>query len=105
MENKEADRIVVSKPVASRPSSSIIIRPFSNLVAGAIIKGSSPNVGPEMGTGPIKPKTVRFKPTINHVPTPVVSSQVMSYSYLWCMAYFFLDSGVLKLKASEPISG
>ncbi|OWM64584.1 probable WRKY transcription factor 3 [Punica granatum] len=73
MENKEADRIVVSKPVASRPSSSFI-QPFSDLLAGAI-RGSLPCVGPETGTGPIKPKTVKFKPTLTHGPPPSVSSQ------------------------------
>lgn len=77
METKETDKIAVSKPVASRPSSSIIWS-FPDLAAGAI-RGSDPTGGPELGSSPIKPKTIRFKPAINDAPPPAVSSQVMSH--------------------------
>ncbi|KAK4772863.1 hypothetical protein SAY87_027882 [Trapa incisa] len=73
MESKDMGRIVISKPVASRPPSSVI-GPFPDLSAG-IIRGSSPNVGLELTSGPIKPKTVRLAPKVNLAPDPAVPSQ------------------------------
>ncbi|OWM82366.1 hypothetical protein CDL15_Pgr001940 [Punica granatum] len=68
MEIKEAERTVVAKPVASRPSSSSF-RSFSELLAGAI-DASPSNPGNEMAVTAIRPKTVRFKSTVNRAPPP-----------------------------------
>ncbi|KAJ4704809.1 WRKY transcription factor [Melia azedarach] len=66
MEIKEAERIVVAKPVPSRPTCSTF-GPFSELLAGAI-NASPPNGCSETAVVAIKPKTVRFKPLVNHAP-------------------------------------
>ncbi|KAK8534738.1 hypothetical protein V6N13_081164 [Hibiscus sabdariffa] len=63
MEVKEAERIVIAKPVASRPSCSGF-KSFSELLAGAI-NVSPPNVCSESIVPAIRPKTVRFKPLVN----------------------------------------
>lgn len=73
-----AERVEVAKPVASRPSG-ITFRPFSEVLAGAIaINGSSPSLESSQATvSAIRPKTVRFKPSLNRPPAPAfVSSQV-----------------------------
>ncbi|KAI4349220.1 hypothetical protein L6164_009840 [Bauhinia variegata] len=59
MNVKEAERVTVAKPVASRPSCSTF-RSFSELLAGAINDGSPPTT-----VAAIRPKTVRFKPAMN----------------------------------------
>lgn len=73
MEIKEAERVVIAKPVPSRPTCSSF-RSFSELLAGAI------NVSPfttssENTIAAIRPKTVRFKPIVNHSPSRDNSSQ------------------------------
>ncbi|XP_030452369.1 WRKY transcription factor 44-like isoform X2 [Syzygium oleosum] len=73
METKETDRVVIAKPVASRPTSSNF-RSFSELLAGAI-NSSPPNACTESAAATIRPKTVRFKPVPNRAPTAVNSSQ------------------------------
>ncbi|KAF8397606.1 hypothetical protein HHK36_016526 [Tetracentron sinense] len=73
MEHKDAKRIVIAKPVPSRPSCSSF-RSFSELLAGAI-NTSPPNAYSETAVAAIRPKTVRFKPTANHAPVGVASSQ------------------------------
>ncbi|RVW39660.1 WRKY transcription factor 44 [Vitis vinifera] len=73
MEIKESERIVVAKPVASRPTCSSF-RSFSELLAGAI-NASPPTPCPETSFAAIRPKTVRFKPVANRAPIGVVSSQ------------------------------
>lgn len=63
MEVKGIDRVVIAKPVASRPSST------GSLLSGNI--NSSPPPGKacsEMAVAAIRPKTVRVKPTIYHSP-------------------------------------
>ena len=82
MEIKESERIVVAKPVASRPTCSSF-RSFSELLAGAI-NASPPTPCPETSFAAIRPKTVRFKPVANRAPIGVVSSQVHlnSWTYL-----------------------
>lgn len=74
METKEAERAVIAKPVASRPTFSTF-RSFSELLAGAI-NDSTPKIGSESGVAPIKPKTVRFKPALNRTSAAIFSSQV-----------------------------
>ncbi|KAL6336267.1 hypothetical protein AAG906_014436 [Vitis piasezkii] len=73
MEIKESERIVVAKPVASRPTCSSF-RSFSELLAGAI-NASPPTPCPETSFAAIRPKTVRFKPVANRATIGVVSSQ------------------------------
>lgn len=73
MEIKEAERVVIAKPVASRPTCSNF-RSFSELLAGAI-NVSTPNVCSETTVAAIRPKTVRFKPMVNRAPAASVSSQ------------------------------
>lgn len=66
MEIKEAERVVIAKPVPSRPTCSTF-GPFSELLAGAI-NAAPPTVCPETAVVAIRPKTVRFKPMVNPVP-------------------------------------
>ncbi|XP_043701262.1 WRKY transcription factor 44-like isoform X2 [Telopea speciosissima] len=63
MEVKDAERMVIAKPIASRPCSSF--RSFSELLAGAI-NASPPCSYSETVVAAIRPKTVRFKPVANH---------------------------------------
>ncbi|KAE8099506.1 hypothetical protein FH972_017484 [Carpinus fangiana] len=72
MDIKEVGRIVIAKPVASRPTCSSF-RSFSELLAGAI-DASPTNVCAETAVAAIRPKTVRFKPMVNHAPAGLVSS-------------------------------
>uniref|UniRef100_A0A5B7BFW8 Putative WRKY transcription factor 44 n=1 Tax=Davidia involucrata TaxID=16924 RepID=A0A5B7BFW8_DAVIN len=74
MDVKEAERTVIAKPVASRPTCSNF-RSFSELLAGAI-NASPSNACSENAVTAIRPKTVRFKPTVHRAPVGVVSSQV-----------------------------
>ncbi|XLR36221.1 hypothetical protein HN51_045553 [Arachis hypogaea] len=60
MDINETERVVVAKPVASRPNCSTF-RSFSELLAGAI-NGLSPKIESFQATvSAIRPKTVRFK--------------------------------------------
>lgn len=65
MDIDEAERIVIAKPVPSRPTCSSF-GSFSELLVGAI-NASPSNVcsDSEAAVVAIKPKTVRFKPTVN----------------------------------------
>nr|QFI57469.1 WRKY74 [Glycyrrhiza glabra] len=76
MDIEEAERVVVAKPVASRPTCSTF-KSFSELLAGAI--NASPPIAPSHQTtvSAIRPKTVRFKPAaaMNRPPAGSVSSQ------------------------------
>lgn len=74
MEVKDAERTVIAKPIASRPSCSHF-KSFSALLAGAI--NASPPSSCVETTAAIRPKTVRFKPPVEKAPLPVVSSQVI----------------------------
>ncbi|KAK4281431.1 hypothetical protein QN277_012925 [Acacia crassicarpa] len=63
MDVKEAERVVVAKPVPSRPACPPF-RSFSELLAGAI--NASPSTESSQATvSAIRPKTVRFKPAGN----------------------------------------
>ncbi|KAJ6756008.1 WRKY TRANSCRIPTION FACTOR PROTEIN 1-RELATED [Salix purpurea] len=73
MEIKESERVVIAKPVASRPSCSTFIS-FSELLAGAI-NASPSNDCSETAVAAIRPKTVRFRPMVNRAPGALVSSQ------------------------------
>lgn len=75
MDVKEAERVVVAKPVASRPTCPTF-RSFSELLAGAI--NASPTIESSQTTvSAIRPKTVRFKPSMNRPPpSGFVSSEV-----------------------------
>ncbi|KAK7337016.1 hypothetical protein VNO77_17573 [Canavalia gladiata] len=73
MDIKEGERVVIAKPVASRPTCSSF-RSFSELLAGAI--NASPTISSSQTTvSAIRPKTVRFKPAVNSPPAGFVSSQ------------------------------
>ncbi|XVF76535.1 hypothetical protein PTKIN_Ptkin13bG0273400 [Pterospermum kingtungense] len=61
MEVKEAERIVIAKPVASRPTCSSF-NSFSDLVAGAV-DASPPNASPETAVPAIRPKTAELSGT------------------------------------------
>ena len=76
MEIKESERVVIAKPVASRPSCSKF-RSFSELLAGAINTSPSTDCS-EMAVAAIRPKTLRFRPTVNRAPGALVSSQVIT---------------------------
>ncbi|XVF55396.1 hypothetical protein PTKIN_Ptkin06aG0033200 [Pterospermum kingtungense] len=73
MEVKEAERIVIAKPVASRPTCSRF-KSFSELLAAAI-NASPPNACSKNAVPAIRPKTVRFKPTANRAPSALISSK------------------------------
>ncbi|XAR50979.1 hypothetical protein NMG60_11005459 [Bertholletia excelsa] len=73
MEIKEVEKVVVSKPVPSRPTCSDF-RSFSELLASAI--NSAPtSARPETAVTAIKPKTLRFKPLANHASLRIVPTQ------------------------------
>ncbi|KAK7280186.1 hypothetical protein RJT34_25248 [Clitoria ternatea] len=73
MDIEEAERVVITKPVASKPTCSTF-KSFSELLAGAI--NSSPAIASSQTTvSAIRPKTVRFKPPVNCPPDAFVSSQ------------------------------
>uniref|UniRef100_A0A7N0RH24 Uncharacterized protein n=1 Tax=Kalanchoe fedtschenkoi TaxID=63787 RepID=A0A7N0RH24_KALFE len=81
MEIKEAaaDRVVIAKPVASKPTCSAY-RSFSELLAGAI-NDSSPPRDPAVAAA-IRPKTVRVAkptPTPAAQPPPSVSQSRVSF--------------------------
>ncbi|KAI4300212.1 hypothetical protein L6164_033612 [Bauhinia variegata] len=75
MDVKEAERVVVAKPVASRPSGSTF-RSFSELLAGAINDEPPPLETSPTTVAAIRPKTARFKPATNRTaPAGFPSSQ------------------------------
>ncbi|KAJ6742608.1 WRKY TRANSCRIPTION FACTOR 44 [Salix viminalis] len=74
MEIKESERVVIAKPVASRPSCSNF-RSFSELLAGAMINSSPSDVCSEAEAAAIRPRTARFGPMVNRAPGALVSSQ------------------------------
>lgn len=71
MDTNGGGRLVVAKPVASRPTNSNF-RSFSELLAGAI--NASPSNASEVAVAAIKPKTVRIKPGANRAPATTVFS-------------------------------
>ncbi|XP_028776012.1 WRKY transcription factor 44 isoform X2 [Neltuma alba] len=79
MDVKEAERVVVAKPVASRPSCPPL-RSFSELLAGAINASPSPESS-QATVSAIRPKTVRFKPAVNRPPPAGFISSEASPSY------------------------
>lgn len=76
VEMQDAEKIVVAKPVASRPYSNL--RPFSELLAGAM--NASPATSFADATVAIRPKTVRFKPSPNAAPASASSLDSISKS-------------------------
>ncbi|KAL3536327.1 hypothetical protein ACH5RR_004788 [Cinchona calisaya] len=73
METKEAKKVVVAKPVASRPTCSSF-RSFTELLAGAINTSPS-NACSEAAVTAIRPRTLRFKQAVNHTLVGMASSQ------------------------------
>ncbi|XP_050228981.2 WRKY transcription factor 44 isoform X2 [Mercurialis annua] len=73
MEINEAGRVVIAKPVASRPSCSNL-RSVSELLAG--VNGSPSNMCSGTTFAAIRPKTVRFKQMVNRDPAASISSLV-----------------------------
>ncbi|CAI8614540.1 unnamed protein product [Vicia faba] len=63
MDIEEAERVVVAKPVASRPNCSTF-KSFSELLAGAINATPPIAASSQTTTSAIRPKTVRFKPPL-----------------------------------------
>lgn len=59
MDNKAAERVVIARPVASRPTCSSF-KSFSDILACAF-NTSPPNMSSETKVAAIRPKTVRFK--------------------------------------------
>ncbi|KAK6943732.1 WRKY domain [Dillenia turbinata] len=74
MEVKEAERVVVAKPVASRPTTSTF-RSFSELLAGAIDTSPPSNTCSDSVVAAIRPKTARVKPITNQAHVASVSSR------------------------------
>lgn len=73
MEIKDTEKVVIAKPVASRPICSSF-KSFSELLAGAI--NASPSyTGSEAAVPAIRPRTVRFKPAVKHPLVGVAASQ------------------------------
>lgn len=73
MEMKESERVIIAKPVASKPSSSKF-KSFSELLAGAINESpANNNTCSDTAVAAIRPKTVRFKAGANR--PPMASSQ------------------------------
>ncbi|XP_077239623.1 WRKY transcription factor 44-like [Tasmannia lanceolata] len=68
MDVKDAERLVIAKPIPSKPCSRF--KSFSELLAGAI--NASP---PTMSSETIRPKTVRIRPPVTTAPAGIVSSQ------------------------------
>ena len=96
MEVQDAEKIVLAKPVASRPSRPHF-KSFSELRAGAI-NASPPRTFSE-ATLPIRPKTVRFRPSVNRASVGAVSSQVglgylalyhLEFLIVWFPPFLFL---------------
>ncbi|PIA38758.1 hypothetical protein AQUCO_02700161v1 [Aquilegia coerulea] len=74
MEAQDGERIVIAKPVPSRPSSSSL-NSVSGLLSGTI-STSSPSSFSETAVAAIRPKTVRIKSAaVNRASVAVVSSQ------------------------------
>lgn len=75
MDIEETERVVVAKPIASRPNCSTY-KSFSELLAGAIDASPPPIASSQTTVSAIRPKTVRFKPSLNLPTAGSVSSQV-----------------------------
>lgn len=75
MNIEEVERVVVAKPVASRPNCSTF-KSFSELLAGAINAAPPIASSSQTTTSAIRPKTVRFKPTLNLPPSQVSEHSV-----------------------------
>ncbi|PNX97472.1 WRKY transcription factor 44-like protein, partial [Trifolium pratense] len=73
MDIEEVERVVVAKPVASRPKCSTY-KSFSELLVGAI-NDTPPIASSQTTISAIRPKTVRFKPTLNPSHAGSISSQ------------------------------
>ncbi|KAF9592174.1 hypothetical protein IFM89_012668 [Coptis chinensis] len=73
MEAQDAERTVIAKPVASRPSCSSL-NSFSALLSGSI-STTSPSSFSETAVAAIRPKTVRIKSAVNQASVSIVSSQ------------------------------
>lgn len=73
MEVNEAEEIVIAKPVPSRPIRSNF-KSFSELLNSAI-NASPSNTCHEAPVTAIRPRTVRFKPNMNHALVGVVSPE------------------------------
>ena len=84
MEVNEAERIVIAKPIPSRPTCSNF-RSFSELLASAINSLPPNNECSETTVIAIRPKTLRLKPMANLAPVGVVSQvtvfQIFSFSW------------------------
>ncbi|XP_057981979.1 WRKY transcription factor 44 isoform X2 [Malania oleifera] len=102
MEIKEAERIVIAKPVASRPTCSSF-RSFSELLAGAI-NASPSNACSETAVPAIRPKTMRFKPVLKRAPVGVVSSQAEITEAACCSANKVLKQDSKSTVVYKPLA-
>lgn len=74
MEVKDGERVVIAKPVASRPSSSPSFRTFTELLTDSVTVSPQSNCH-EIVDAAIRPKTLRFnQPVAASVSCPRVSS-------------------------------
>ncbi|PSS09908.1 WRKY transcription factor [Actinidia chinensis var. chinensis] len=83
MEVNKVERIVIAKPVPSRPTCSNF-RSFSELLASAINSSPPNNECSETAVTAIRPKTLRLKPTANLAPVGVVSQAETSGTAICC---------------------
>lgn len=74
MEVKEGERVVIAKPVASRPSSSSSFRTFTELLTDSVTVSPQSNCHDILDAA-IRPKTLRFnQPVAASVSCPLVLS-------------------------------
>lgn len=106
MDNKAAERVVIAKPVASRPTCSSF-KSFADILACAF-NTSPPKTSSETMVSAIRPKTARFKLKDNPAPSPrVISSDILLLQFLlfskcctsWCDIHHF------QAKISETLPG
>ncbi|OVA09944.1 DNA-binding WRKY [Macleaya cordata] len=103
MEVNDAWRIVVAKPVASKPSCSHFSS-LSELLADSI-NVSPPSAISGTAVVAIRPKTVRLKPVVNCTSDGVVSSQgEMSGTAVCCLSDEVLKSGVKSTVVYKPLA-
>lgn len=103
MEVKEVEKIVIAKPVPSRPTRSSF-KSFSELLTSAINAAPS-NPCHEAPVTAIRPRTVRFKPPVNHALVGVVSPESkLSVDVIHCTSEKVMTSGKTSNVVYKPIA-
>jgi hypothetical protein len=95
MEVNDGERVVIAKPVASRPSSSSGFRTFTELLTDSVTV-SPQTTCHEIVDAAIRPKTLRFnQPVAASVSCPRVSSCLFNSSHCYLLsASSSLDSTI-----------